>query len=53
MKFLNSIIFIAIFTFLFGSCKSISKIPVPKPSSYSVTATAKKAPLTEEESKSW
>lgn len=53
MKFLNSIIFIAIFTFLFGSCKSISKIPVPKPSSYSVTATAKKAPLTEEESKFW
>ena len=53
MKFLNSIIFIAIFTFLFGSCKSISKIPVPKPSSYSVTATAKKAPLTEKESKSW
>ena len=53
MKFLNSIIFIAIFTFLFGSCKSITKIPVPKPSSYSVTATAKKAPLTEEESKSW
>ena len=53
MKFLNSIVFIAIFTFLFGSCKSISKIPVPKPSSYSVTATAKKAPLTEEESKSW
>ena len=53
MKFLNSIIFIAIFTFLLGSCKSISTIPVPKPSSYSVTATAKKAPLTEEESKFW
>jgi subtilisin family serine protease len=53
MKFLKSIIFITIFTFLLGSCKSISTIPVPKPSSYSVTATAKKAPLTEEESKFW
>ena len=49
MKFLKSIIF----TFLLGSCKSISTIPVPKPSSYSVTAIAKKAPLTEEESKFW
>lgn len=53
MKFLKPIIFTAIFTFLLGSCKSISTIPVPKPSSYSVTATAKKIPLTEEESKSW
>ena len=53
MKFLKPIIFTAIFTFLLGSCKSISTIPVPKPSSYSVTATAKKAPLTEEESKFW
>ena len=53
MKFLKPIIFITIFTFLLGSCKSISTIPVPKPSSYSVTATAKKAPLTEEESKFW
>ena len=53
MKFLKPIIFIVIFTFLLGSCKSISTIPVPKPSSYSVTAIAKKAPLTEEESKFW
>ena len=53
MKFLKPIIFTAIFTFLLGSCKSISTIPVPKPSSYSVTAIAKKAPLTEEESKFW
>lgn len=53
MKFLKPIIFTAIFTFLLGSCKSISTIPVPKPSSYSITATAKKIPLTEEESKSW
>ena len=53
MKFLKPIIFTVIFTFLLGSCKSISTIPVPKPSSYSVTAIAKKAPLTEEESKSW
>ena len=53
MKFLKPIIFITIFTFLLGSCKSISTIPVPKPSSYSVTATAKKGPLTEEESKFW
>jgi len=53
MKFLKSIIFTVIFTFLLGSCKSISTIPVPKPSSYSVIAIAKKAPLTEEESKFW
>ena len=53
MKFLKPLIFITIFTFLLGSCKSISTIPVPKPSSYSVTAIAKKAHLTEEESKFW
>ena len=53
MKFLKPIIFTVIFTFLLGSCKSISTIPVPKPSSYSVTAIAKKAPLTEEESRFW
>ena len=53
MKFLNSIIFIATFTFLFGSCKTISKIPVPNPSTYKVTATAKKVPLTDEEIKYW
>jgi len=53
MKLLKPIIFTVIFTFLLGSCKSISTIPVPKPSSYSVTAIAKKAPLTEEESKFW
>ena len=53
MKFLKPLIFITIFTFLLGSCKSISTIPVPKPTSYSVTAIAKKAPLTEEESKFW
>ena len=53
MKFSKPIIFTVIFTFLLGSCKSISTIPVPKPSSYSVTAIAKKAPLTEEESKFW
>ena len=53
MKFLKPIIFTVIFTFLLGSCKSISTIPVPKPSSYSVIAIAKKAPLTEEESKFW
>ena len=53
MKFLKPLVFITIFTFLLGSCKSISTIPVPKPSSYSVTAIAKKAPLTEEESKFW
>jgi subtilisin family serine protease len=53
MKFLKPLIFITIFTFLLGSCKSISTIPVPKPSSYSVTAIAKKTPLTDEESKFW
>jgi cell wall-associated protease len=53
MKFLNPIIFITVSAFLFGSCKSISTIPVPKPSTYVLTATAKKAPLTEEQSKFW
>ncbi|MBT4678448.1 MAG: S8 family serine peptidase, partial [Flavobacterium sp.] len=53
MKFLSPTIFITVFAFLFGSCKSISTIPVPKPSSYRVTAIAKKAPLTEEQSKFW
>lgn len=35
------------------SCKTISNIPVPKPSSYELMAIAKKAPLSEEESKVW
>lgn len=53
MNFLNRIIYSIIFIFLLASCKTISKIPVPKPSSYEVMATAKKVPLTEEESKVW
>ena len=35
------------------SCKTISNIPVPKPSSYELMAIAKKVPLSEEESKVW
>jgi subtilisin family serine protease len=35
------------------SCKTISNIPVPKPSSYELIAIAKKVPLSEEESKVW
>jgi len=53
MKFLSPTIFITVFAFLLGSCKSIPTIPVPKPSTYVLTATAKKAPLTEEQSKFW
>ncbi len=53
MNFLNRIFYTTIFIFLLTSCKTISKIPVPKPSSYEVIATAKKVPLTEEESKVW
>ena len=53
MNFLKPIFIIIFFAFLLGSCKSISKIPVPKPSTYAVVSVAKKAPLTEEQSKSW
>ena len=53
MKFLSPTIFITVFAFLLVSCKSIPTIPVPKPSTYVLTATAKKAPLTEEQSKFW
>ncbi len=53
MNFLKPIFIIIFFTFLLGSCKSISKIPVPKPSTYAVVSVAKKAPLTEEQTKSW
>lgn len=53
MRFLKPISIIITFMFLLGSCKSISKIPVPTPSTNIVIATAKKVPLTEAESKSW
>ena len=53
MNFLKPISIIIFFAFLLGSCKSISKIPVPKPSTYAVVSVAKKVPLTEEQSKSW
>ena len=53
MNFLNRSIYSLIFIFLLASCKSISKIPVPKPSSFEVIAIPKKVPLTEEESKFW
>jgi subtilisin family serine protease len=53
MRFLKPISITITFMFLLGSCKSISKIPVPTPSTNIVIATAKKVPLTEAESKSW
>jgi subtilisin family serine protease len=53
MRFLKPISITITFIFLLGSCKSISKIPVPTPSTNIVIATAKKVPLTEAESKSW
>ena len=53
MRFLKPISITITFMFLLGSCKSISKIPVPTPYTNIVIATAKKVPLTEAESKSW
>mgnify|MGYP006098380367 FL=1 len=53
MNFLKPIFYSTIFIFLLGSCKSISTIPVPKPSTYLVSAVTKKLPLTDEESNSW
>jgi len=53
MNFLKPISITITFIFFLGSCKSISKIPVPTPSAYVVKAMAKKVPLTEEQSFSW
>ncbi len=42
-----------VMTFLISSCKTISKIPVPKGSENTVVAYAKKAELTENEKQNW
>tara|TARA_B100001063_G_scaffold84725_1_gene78972 strand:- start:119 stop:1891 length:1773 start_codon:yes stop_codon:yes gene_type:complete len=49
---MKKLIIILLFIPIVG-CKTISNIPVPKPSSYELMAIAKKAPLSEEESKVW
>tara|TARA_B100000795_G_C22801687_1_gene442267 strand:+ start:1763 stop:3400 length:1638 start_codon:yes stop_codon:yes gene_type:complete len=53
MNFLKPIFYATFLFFLLASCKSISTIPVPKPSSFEVLASVKKLPLTEEQSKFW
>ena len=49
---MKKLIIILLFIPIVG-CKTISNIPVPKPSSYELMAIAKKVPLSEEESKVW
>ncbi len=53
MNNLKTIFYTGVIAFLLVSCKSIATIPVPEPSTFSVTAVAKKTPLTEEEINSW
>ena len=53
MKLLKPIFYTATIAVAFTSCKSISSIPVPKSMNTVVNMVAKKAPLTDEQSKSW
>lgn len=53
MNFLKPLLSITIFIFLSESCRSISTLPVPEPSSYRGPAVPKKGVMTQEESKSW
>ncbi len=53
MKILKPIFYTLTSIVVLASCKSIATIPVPEPSTVLVNATAKKAPLTKEESESW
>ncbi|NQW36829.1 MAG: S8 family serine peptidase [Flavobacteriales bacterium] len=52
MKFFKSIFVLSIAIAL-TSCSSVSKIPVPQPLNNTVTLSAKKAPLTEDQKKNW
>ena len=53
MKILKPIFYTAVVVVSLTSCKSISKIPVPKPSNAVVNAVAKKVPLTEKQAQTW
>lgn len=53
MKILKPIFYTLTSIVVLASCKSIANIPVPAPSAVLVNATAKKAPLTKEESEAW
>ncbi len=53
MRILKPILYTAIASVALASCKSVSSIPVPKGINAIVNMTAKKAPLTEEQAKTW
>jgi hypothetical protein len=53
MRILKPIVFTAIASLLFASCKSITTIPVPAGAENSINITAKKAPLSEDENHRW
>lgn len=53
MRIMKSVLYTLLITITLASCKTISKIPVPRGSEIAVVATAKKAKLTEEQKKSW
>jgi subtilisin family serine protease len=53
MRILKPIVFTAIASLLFASCKSITTIPVPAGAENSINITAKKGTLSEDENHRW
>ena len=53
MRITKPFLYTALAVLAFTGCKSIADISVPKGSAIAISATAKKAPLTEEESENW
>jgi len=53
MRILKPVLYTAVASLALASCKSISSIPVPKGSNVLVSATAKKAKLTDVEKDNW
>jgi len=53
MKILKSVLYTAIATATLANCKSVHTIAVPAGMSKTIAAVAKKAPLTEQEKKTW
>lgn len=53
MRITRPLLYTAFVAIAFASCKSVSSIAVPQGSTIIVNAVAKKAPLTDEESKNW
>jgi len=53
MRITKPFLYTAFAVLAFASCKSIADISVPNGTTIAVTATAKKMPLTEEESQNW